>query len=96
MTDIRSAHKAIDGPFFSNCKAHGAKVLPTVYQGIGGIFFVTREPTDTSWPVFIVWQYETTDNRIKHIGKSTGNDYKATLQSARAWAKLKAKGTVSA
>ncbi len=96
MSDIRSRHRASGGPFFSNCKASGVKFIGGPYQGIGGIFFVTHESPDekTCWPVFNVWQYVQDTQSIRYIGKSTGNDYKATLESARTWAKLKAGGTV--
>lgn len=98
MSDIRKGHT---GPFFSNCKKSGAKILSGVYDGPGGIFFVTREPNEPShdntlaaWSVFRVWQYRL-GNSIRFIGKSTGTDARAVRQAARDWARLRSSGIVS-
>lgn len=95
MADIRSRHT---GPFFDNCKASGAKILSGVYQGNGGIFFVTREPNErshdstlASWPVFNIWQYLPDRSGIRYVGKSSGTDMATVRQSARDWARLRSR-----
>lgn len=79
MAKIRATHKAADGHFFdrASMRFFSSRVLPYVYTGPGGVFFVTSEQNNhrhldgstTPWPRrFTVRKFDPLTGDIDTVG----------------------------
>jgi uncharacterized protein (DUF1330 family) len=75
ISDIKTANKAADGHWFDadTLRFFRSKVLPTVYEGPGGVFFVTSEQyASMDGPLhprrYSVRQFDPSDSSVDTVG----------------------------
>ena len=94
MDQIMERNKKAGYLFFSdkNSFAYRSHVFYTVYQGVGGIYFVTSEQPDNLDRGYTVRQFHPDTADISTVGGFGGFSQFATKEDAIALAEQKAKG----
>jgi hypothetical protein len=82
IAKIKAANKAAGKVFFDKGHTRVATTLPKIYQGSGGVFFITksRDPYQQT-RAFSVWQFNQENGAIRHEG--THPDLQSAESSAR-------------
>lgn len=91
VNTIRDAVRATGSHWFDpdTMRAFGTRVLPSVYQGVGGIYFVTSDHDFDRTRKYSVRRFDPTRSKIDTVGEVASY---ATAQEARTAAKAAAQG----
>jgi hypothetical protein len=86
---IKQAVRATGSHWFdpSTMRFFGTQILPTVYQGSGGIYFVTSEQPPHGRRAYTVRQFVPKTTDIKTIGDVSSMTRRAAMKNARTLAK---------
>lgn len=81
---IKSANRDAGYYFFSRdtMKFFGTKIYPTVYQGPGGVFFVTREMPPSGNPIYKVRKFAESGNVTTYAEANYADDAKSKARAA--------------